>query len=155
MTRRQELLVTGTAILILGDYLVRALLFALLLSTAGFMAVVDAANTVLDAEMIFALAREQSHILGALTFRQLTQIAAVMANNSRLMPTIQLARFDGDIHLYVVTRRPPDFDRVGKNPKAWEPYCGGAIRTIAIDSTHNKMLSPAALKQIGSLPLPS
>jgi len=53
----------------------------------------------------------------------------------------------------VVTRRPPDFDSQTMNSKAWEPYCHGIIRTVAIDSTHNKMLSPDALNQVGVLPL--
>ena len=113
-----------------------------------------APGTMLDANTVFALAREQSHILGALTLRQLEQVAAVMANNARFMPSLQLGRFDGDLHLYTVTRRPSGFDYAAKNPKAWRPFCGGTIRTIAIDSTHNRMLSPEALKQIGRLPLP-
>ncbi len=113
----------------------------------------EAANKLIDANTIAELARQQHHILGALPLRQLEQIAAVMSNNSRLAPKVKLQQFDGDILLYVVTRRPPDFDYLTMNPKAWEPYCRGAIRTVAIDSTHNKMLSPDALKQIGVLPL--
>jgi thioesterase domain-containing protein len=108
---------------------------------------------VIDANSIAELARQQHHILGALPVRQLEQMAAVMTNNSRLAPEVKIEQFDGDILLYVVTRRLPDFDHQTMNPKAWEPYCRGAIRTVAIDSTHNKMLSPEALKQIGLLPL--
>ena len=113
-------------------------------------------ETVIDlinANAIAELARKQHHILGALPLRQLEQMAAVMTNNSRLAPMVKLGKFDGDILLYVVTRRAPDFDHERMNPKAWEPYCRGAIRTVMIDSTHNKMMSPDSLKQIGVLPL--
>jgi thioesterase domain-containing protein len=112
----------------------------------------EPADLVLDADTIHALARAQSHILGSLPLHQLEQVAAVMANNSRFMPTLKIEPFDGDILLYVVTRRHPDFDSKSMNPTAWVPYCHGTIRTIAIDATHNKMLMPEALKQIGRLP---
>jgi len=84
-------------------------------------------------------------------------MGAVMANNSKIMsrtaPPVTLGRFRGDVLLYVVTHRAPDFNFQVMNPEAWKPYCTGAIQTIAIDSTHNRMLSPDALRQIGILPL--
>jgi thioesterase domain-containing protein len=117
----------------------------------------DMQGSAVDAETIFTLAREQSHILGSLPFQQLERMGAIMANNSAIMsrdtPPVTLGRFHGDILLYVVTRRAPDFNFQLMNPQAWEPYCTGAVRTIAIDSTHNRMLSPDALKQMGILPL--
>ncbi len=131
-----------------ADHVWRELAMATELSLSG-----EAAGKLIDANVITELARQQHHILGALPLRQLEQIAAVMTSNSRLAPKVTLGQFDGDILLYVVTRRAPDFDHVSMNPKAWEPYCHGAIRTVAIDSTHNKMLSPDSLKQIGLLPL--
>jgi nonribosomal peptide synthetase DhbF len=108
----------------------------------------------LDTEAIAHLAREQSHILGTFPLQQLEQLATVMGNNSRLFATARLARFDGDLDLFVATRQTPGLEHVVTTPDSWAPFCTGSIRVVRVDAEHHRMVSPAALRQIGLLPLP-
>jgi nonribosomal peptide synthetase DhbF len=103
---------------------------------------------ILDSRTIYALAREQSHTIAALSLEQLELFASVMANNSRLIPTLVLERFDGDMLLVVATRRARGFDAVEMSPPAWRPYCNGRIDCRFVDCTHNNMLSSSALRQM-------
>ncbi len=109
-------------------------------------------NRGLNADTIFALAREQSHILGTFSIQQLDQLAAVMANNSRLISTAKLKMFHGDITLFVATRQTPGLQRSNISPEAWRPFCHGTVCQICIDAEHHQMLLPEALRQTdGSL----
>jgi thioesterase domain-containing protein len=109
----------------------------------------EAFNTALDAETIASIARKQSHILGTFSLDQLKQLAAVMANNARLVPTAKLGVFDGDMVLFVAKRQTFNLDRTHISPEAWRPFCHGSIRKIEIDAEHHQMLSPDALRQLG------
>ena len=111
----------------------------------------DEPDSALHADTILRLAREQSHILGTFSAQRLDQLAAVMANNSRLIPTAKLRTFDGDIILFVATRQTPGLDRTNADPEAWRRFCCGAISRICIDAEHHDMLSPEALRQTGGL----
>jgi thioesterase domain-containing protein len=111
------------------------------------------ARRALDAETILALAREQSHLLGTFPLHRLRQLAAVMANNARLVADAKLDTFEGDITLLVATRETPGLDRMATSPGDWQPYCGGAVRAFEIDAQHHQMFSPAAIEQIRRLPL--
>ena len=113
----------------------------------------EAASKVLDTETIFSLAREQSHILGGFSLQQLEQLAAVMANNSRLVSTVRLKPYDGDITLYVATRQTPGLDRTNISPEAWRPFCRGTIHTVDIDAEHHQMMSFDVLGIMGDFPL--
>jgi hypothetical protein len=105
----------------------------------------------LDAHTVFALARDQSHPLAALSLHQLERFAIVMANYSRFISTLQFERFQGDILLVAATRRPRGFYGDAMSPAAWRPYCDGVIESVLVDSTHNQMLSSSALRQMSFL----
>jgi thioesterase domain-containing protein len=105
----------------------------------------------LNAESVSELARAQSHILGTFSMQQLNRLAAVMANNSRLVPTVRLDPFDGDITVFVATRETPGLDRTGVTPEAWRAFCRGTIRQVPVDAEHHQMMSPEALRQIDDL----
>jgi len=107
----------------------------------------------LDATQIATLARQQIHILGTFPLEQLEQLAIVMGNNSRLFPTAQLGQYDGDIDLFVATRQTPGLEHIAATPEAWRPFCTGELRVTPVDAEHHRMVSPAALRQIGRLPL--
>ena len=101
----------------------------------------------LNASVILALAREQSHILGTFSLDHLNRLAAVLANNSRLVSTARLDRFDGHITLFAATRQTTGLDRTHATPDSWRPFCR-SLRTVPVDAEHHQMLSPAALRQI-------
>ena len=105
-------------------------------------------DVVLDAERIQSLAREQFHLLGSFTLQHLERLAAVMANNARLVPTATLERFSGDLTLFVAARPTPGLDRSGVRPDAWHPFCTGAIIVREIAAEHHQMLSPEAVIQM-------
>jgi thioesterase domain-containing protein len=111
----------------------------------------EAASGALDAAAIHCLARKQSHILGFFSLRQLEELAAITANNARLLCTARLDTFDGDITLFVSTRKTPGLDRTDASPEAWRSFCQGSIRRIDVDAEHHQMLSPEAVKQMGGL----
>jgi thioesterase domain-containing protein len=112
----------------------------------------DASGQSLNAQTIASLAQEQLHILGSFSLQQLEQLAAVMANNSRLLRTAQLDTFKGDMTLFIAKGETLNGGRAHIDPEAWRPFCRGSIRTIAIDAEHHQMFSPAALRQLnGSL----
>ena len=115
----------------------------------------EAASKELDAETISSLAGEQLHILASFSLQQLEQLAAVMANNSRLVSTARLDPFDGDITLFVATRQTPGLDRTNISPEAWRPFCRGTIHRVDIDAEHHQMMSFDALEKVGVLPLGS
>jgi thioesterase domain-containing protein len=102
----------------------------------------------LNAKIIATLAQEQLHILGSFSLQQLEQLAAVMANNSRLLRTAQLDTFKGDMTLFIATGDLSNGGSAHIDPEAWRPFCRGSIRTIAIDAEHHQMFSPAALRQL-------
>jgi amino acid adenylation domain-containing protein/non-ribosomal peptide synthase protein (TIGR01720 family) len=106
-------------------------------------------STKLNAETIFSLAQKQSHILGTFSLHQLEQLAAVLANNSRLVTTATLDTFNGDITLFAATRATADLDRSKITANAWRLFCRGNVRTVHVDAEHHQMLSMAALQQIG------
>jgi thioesterase domain-containing protein len=111
----------------------------------------EVAAGTLNAEKIFALARDQSHTLAALSLRELERFATVMANNSRFISTLEFDRFRGDILLVAATRRPRGFNGDAMSPATWRPYCDGVIECVLVDSTHNQMLSSSALRQMSFL----
>ena len=113
----------------------------------------EAASKVLDTETIFSLAREQCHILGSFSLQQLEQLAAVMANNSRLVSTARLKPYDGDITLFIATRQTPGLDRTNISPEAWRPFCRGTIHAVDVDAEHHQMMSSDVLGIMGDLPL--
>jgi thioesterase domain-containing protein len=112
----------------------------------------EAADRELDAQVVHALAHEQSHILGTFSLHQLDRLAAVLANNSRLHTTTRPGIFDGDMTLFVATRHTPGLDRTHISPEAWRPYCRGAIHRIEVDAEHHRMLSVDALGKMDALP---
>jgi nonribosomal peptide synthetase DhbF len=105
----------------------------------------------LDAYTVFALARDQSHPLAALSLHQLERFAIVMANYSRFISTLEFERFRGDMLLVAATRRPRGFKGDAMSSAAWRPYCDGVIDSVLVDSTHNQMLSSSALRQMSFL----
>ena len=112
------------------------------------LAVTADPSVALDAGRIQSLAREQSHLLGSFTIQHLERLAAVMANNARLVPTATLDRFSGDLTLFVAARPTPGLDRTGARPEAWQPFCTGAIIVREIAAEHHQMLSPEAVIQM-------
>jgi nonribosomal peptide synthetase DhbF len=107
----------------------------------------------LDAPAVLALAQGQAHILGAFPLHLLEQLGAVMSNNSRLFGTARLSVFEGDIDLFYATQRTAGIEAIVTSPQAWAPFCTGTIRSVPVDAEHHRMLSNAALRQIGWLPL--
>jgi thioesterase domain-containing protein len=108
----------------------------------------DIRGGILNVHSIFRLAQDQSHPIAALSLQQLERFAAVMSNNSRFLGSLVLERFRGDITLVVAKNRSQGFNHEAMSPKAWIPYCEGAIETVSVNSTHNKILSAATLKQV-------
>jgi thioesterase domain-containing protein len=105
----------------------------------------------LNAATILTFAREQSHILGTFTLQQISHLAAVLANNSRLVPTARLETFNGEITLFAATHHTAGLDRVNVTADAWRPFCRGSVSTIDVDAEHHQMLSRAALRQLGGI----
>ncbi len=110
-------------------------------------------GTPLDGAMLGDIAREQSHLLGAFPLHRLERMGAVLANNSRLLDQAALAVFHGDITLYVAARKTAGLELLDVDAQAWAPHCSGAIRTATLDVEHHHMMSDAAIRQFGSLPL--
>jgi amino acid adenylation domain-containing protein/non-ribosomal peptide synthase protein (TIGR01720 family) len=109
----------------------------------------EGGGAAVDAVAVLALAREQAHILGTFSLARLERLAAVMANNTRLLPAARLGKFAGDIVLFVSTRPTPGLAPVATSPESWRPHCGGSIHVRAIDAEHHRMVSPGAVEQMG------
>jgi thioesterase domain-containing protein len=107
--------------------------------------------TDLNAETILALARDQSHILGTFSLNQLRSLAAVLANNSRLVLTARLETFVGEITLFAAGRQTAGLDRTNITGRAWQRYCRGRVYTIDVDAEHHQMLSRQALREFGGV----
>jgi thioesterase domain-containing protein len=108
-------------------------------------------RTRLDAESVLMLAREQSHILGTFSLQQLSRLAAILANNSRLVPTARLGMFHGDIILFSASRTTAGLDRSRLSSADWLPFCDGTVCNIEVDAEHHQMLTPEALRQLGEI----
>ena len=109
----------------------------------------------LDGPTVLSLAREQSHTLAGMTLQQLERFAAVTANNTSLMSTIEFERFDGDVVFVSASHRGRGPAPAHMNPQKWQPHCAGIIEMLAIDSTHNRMLTAESLSQVRFLGDPS
>jgi amino acid adenylation domain-containing protein len=106
------------------------------------------ADMVLTTATVHELARAEAHVLGSFSVDALARLAAVMANNVRLLWEARFDPFDGDITLLTAARPTPGLERLHADPEAWRPFCCGELRSFAIDAEHHRMLSPEALQQL-------
>jgi nonribosomal peptide synthetase DhbF len=75
----------------------------------------------------------------------------VWSNNVHLLRAAEPARYDGDVMLIVAS--PDEEERRRRVPiaiAAWTPLVGGEIRIHPIRSTHEDLLTPGSIKQIGA-----
>jgi thioesterase domain-containing protein len=101
-----------------------------------------------DAAGIKAIASEQGHVFGAFPLQRLDALARIMANNTRLLPTARLKRFEGEVTLFTAARITPGLDRSAVSPALWRPHVSGKIKVVAIDAEHHTMLSHHAVAQM-------
>jgi len=105
----------------------------------------------LTAERIKQLARETSHLFGAFTVKQIEALRDQLRTNTRLLPTARLAPFAGNVTLYTAERQTGDLDRSAADPALWSQFVTGRVIRKPVEAEHHKMLSPDAIRQIGSL----
>jgi thioesterase domain-containing protein len=91
------------------------------------------------------LLRHEGHINAALGDDHFEAIMGSFENSTRLMRRFSPQRYRGDLLLFVATQgnpNPPPID-------AWRPYVDGRINVHRVDCTHETMLEPQAVAEIG------
>ncbi|MGE0036626.1 MAG: amino acid adenylation domain-containing protein, partial [Xanthobacteraceae bacterium] len=91
------------------------------------------------------LLRHEGHINAALGDDHFEAIMGSFENSTRLMRRFSPQRYRGDLLLFVATQgnpKPPPID-------AWRPYVDGRINVHRVDCTHETMLEPQAVAEIG------
>ncbi len=113
---------------------------------AGLVLPADA--TGLDAARIQAIAAAQGHIFGTFPLPQLTNLARLMANNTRLLPTARLRRFAGSGTIFTAAKGTKGMDRQSVSPTLWQPWFGGQIKAVAVAAEHHTMMAHDAVAQM-------
>jgi nonribosomal peptide synthetase DhbF len=102
----------------------------------------------LDAETIREIAASTGHVFGAFPLPQLGNLARLMANNSRLLPTAPLRRLNVPTTLFMAARATAGLDRSAVSATLWQPYFHDHVRIVSIDAEHHTMLTHGAVTQM-------
>ena len=93
------------------------------------------------------LLRREGHINAALGDDQFDAIMGSFENSTRLMKRFSPQRYHGDLLLFVATQDGPKPPPV----ETWRPYVDGRIDVRRVDCTHEAMLGPQAVAEIGAV----
>jgi len=114
---------------------------------------IDPDTSAISAQSFRAAAAQQGHLFGEFPEEQLERLAGQLANNTHLLPQADLKPFNGDVTLYTASLTTEGLDRSGADPGLWHPYITGQLDIVPIAAEHHTMLSPQAIRQIGTLPI--
>jgi thioesterase domain-containing protein len=92
------------------------------------------------------LLRHEGHINAALGDDHFDAIMGSFENSTRLMRRFSPQRYRGDLLLFVATEgnpKPPPIE-------TWRPYVDGRVHVHLVDCTHETMLEPHAVAEIGA-----
>jgi thioesterase domain-containing protein/acyl carrier protein len=110
---------------------------------AGLVLPDDASG--LNAAMIQAIAAAQGHIFGGFPLLQIDNLARLMANNTRLLPTAPLRRYAGNATLFTAALATEGMDRTGVSLALWRPYFAQQIKTVSVHAEHHTMMAHDAV----------
>jgi thioesterase domain-containing protein len=97
---------------------------------------------------VIEVLRSRGSAFASLDESHLAAIIEIMAHNAYLAMDFTPGRFHGDLLLFTATIEQPE-DK--PTPDAWRPFIGGTIETHAIVTSHDRMMLPGPLAQIGPI----
>jgi amino acid adenylation domain-containing protein/non-ribosomal peptide synthase protein (TIGR01720 family) len=102
----------------------------------------------LDFDTAMALLGEGGSAAAGLDRRQVSALAAVSMNLGRITREFTLRPFDGDV---LLCRATADKDAGSPGPEMWAPYVTGRVETHAIACSHNELMLPGPLSEVGAI----
>ncbi|MFI1762847.1 amino acid adenylation domain-containing protein [Streptomyces sp. NPDC020800] len=99
-------------------------------------------------DKVIQILRKLGSSLASLEPHHIEAIGRVYANGRELVHEFVPDRFHGDVTVLVATLDKVD---ISPTPETWRPYVGGEITAHHLERSHNDLMKPAALAEIGRI----
>ncbi len=99
-------------------------------------------------DKVVQILRKLGSSLASLEPHHIEAIGRVYANGRDMVHEFVPDRFDGDVTVLVATLDKVD---ISPTPETWRPYVGGEITAHHLERSHNDLMKPAALAEIGRI----
>ncbi|WP_406383456.1 amino acid adenylation domain-containing protein [Streptomyces sp. NBC_01618] len=99
-------------------------------------------------DKVIGILRKLGSSLASLEPHHIEAIGRVYANGRTLVHEVEPSRFPGDVTVLVASLDKVD---ISPTPETWRPYVGGEIKAHYLERSHNDLMKPAALAEIGQI----
>ncbi|NEB35576.1 non-ribosomal peptide synthetase [Streptomyces sp. SID14515] len=126
------------------------IVFRALLMVAGFDVDSIGEDVVFEYAQVMEMVSSRDSALGSLEPHHIDAFAEVMKNNYRIVTEFRPKKLRGGMTVVVSTTEHGE-EAEQRMVDKWSPYVGGGIDTHPLAATHNDMMSPGAVSEIGRL----